>query len=849
MSLRIALAGNPNSGKTTLFNALTGSNQFVGNWPGVTVEKKEGKLKKHDGVIITDLPGIYSLSPYTLEEVVARNYLIGERPDAILNIVDGTNLERNLYLTTQLTELGIPVVIAINMMDIVRKNGDKINTEELSRQLGCKIIEISALKGTGIMEAAEAAIDAAKNGKTVPMHTFSGCVEHAIAHIEEAAVHNLPEEQQRWYAIKIFERDDKVLSTLNIAPETMAHIENDIAAAEKEMDDDAESIITNERYIYIGSIIKSCYKKKSAGHLTTSDKIDKVVTNRWLGLPIFAAIMFIVYYLSMVTVGAFATDWMNDGVFGDGWHLLGIGSKQYETASGRYSDAVNAVNAFVAIDPGADDFEPGSALEAIKNFKPAEGENKGTVIVEDEETLEQTEMTVYYDKIPENLTKAEKAGTIGMTYLEAVEYFSGENTEFAEPDPADFGVWVPGVPVLIGNGLEAANAPEWLSGLILDGIVAGVGAVLGFVPQMLVLFLLLAFLEACGYMARIAFVLDRIFRKFGLSGKSFIPMLIGTGCGIPGIMASRTIENERDRRMTIMTTTFIPCGAKVPFIGMIAGALFGGSALVATSAYFIGMAAIIISGIILKKTKMFAGDPAPFVMELPAYHLPTVGNVLRSMWERGWSFIKKAGTVILLSTIFVWFTSYFGVVDGTFRMLAEDELDKSILAAVGGAICWIFKPLGWGTWQATVASITGLVAKENIVGTMGILYGAEGPVWTTLAKTFTGITGYSFLVFNLLCAPCFAAIGAIKREMNSAKWTWFAIGYQCGFAYAIALMINQFGNLITGNLVVSGDVGTTVVNIVSLVAAFALLGLIVYMLVRPYKEATKLTEKVKVSAK
>ena len=849
MSLRIALAGNPNSGKTTLFNALTGSNQFVGNWPGVTVEKKEGKLKKHDGVIITDLPGIYSLSPYTLEEVVARNYLIGERPDAILNIVDGTNLERNLYLTTQLTELGIPVVIAINMMDIVRKNGDKINTEELSRQLGCKIIEISALKGTGIMEAAEAAIDTAKNGKTVPMHTFSGCVEHAIAHIEEAAVHNLPEEQQRWYAIKIFERDDKVLSTLNIAPETMAHIENDIAAAEKEMDDDAESIITNERYIYIGSIIKSCYKKKSAGHLTTSDKIDKVVTNRWLGLPIFAAIMFIVYYLSMVTVGAFATDWMNDGVFGDGWHLLGIGSKQYETASGRYSDAVNAINAFVTIDPSADDFEPGSALEAIKNFKPAEGENKGTVIVENEETLEQTEMTVYYSKIPENLTKAEKAGTIGMTYLEAVEYFSGENTEFAEPDPAEFGVWVPGVPVLIGNGLEAANAPEWLSGLILDGIVAGVGAVLGFVPQMLVLFLLLAFLEACGYMARIAFVLDRIFRKFGLSGKSFIPMLIGTGCGIPGIMASRTIENERDRRMTIMTTTFIPCGAKVPFIGMIAGALFGGSALVATSAYFIGMAAIIISGIMLKKTKMFAGDPAPFVMELPAYHLPTVGNVLRSMWERGWSFIKKAGTVILLSTIFVWFTSYFGVVDGTFRMLAEDELDKSILAAVGGAICWIFKPLGWGTWQATVASITGLVAKENIVGTMGILYGAEGPVWTTLAKTFTGITGYSFLVFNLLCAPCFAAIGAIKREMNSAKWTWFAIGYQCGFAYAIALMINQFGNLITGNLVVSGEVGTTVVNIVGLVAAFALLGLIVYMLVRPYKEATKLTEKVKVSAK
>ncbi len=839
MSLRIALAGNPNCGKTTLFNALTGSNQFVGNWPGVTVEKKEGKLKKHDGVIITDLPGIYSLSPYTLEEVVARNYLIGERPDAILNIIDGTNLERNLYLTTQLTELGIPVVIAINMMDVVKKNGDKINTAELSRQLGCKIIEISALKGTGIMEAAEAAIDAAKNGKTVPMHTFSGCVEHAVAHIEEAAVHNLPEEQQRWYAIKIFERDDKVLSSLNIAPETMAHIEKDIAAAEKEMDDDSESIITNERYIYIGSIIKSCYKKKNAGKLTTSDKIDKVVTNRWLGLPIFAAIMFIVYYLSMVTVGAFATDWMNDGVFGDGWHLLGIGSKQYEEASGEYSDAMNAINAFVEVDAEADGFDAAAVLEALKNFKT--DDEKGTVVVEDEETLEQTEMTVYYSKIPENLTNAEKAGTIGMTYLEAVEYFANSNSEFAEPDPADFGVWVPGIPVLIESGLEAANSPEWLSGLILDGIVAGVGAVLGFVPQMLVLFLLLAFLEACGYMARIAFVLDRIFRKFGLSGKSFIPMLIGTGCGIPGIMASRTIENERDRRMTIMTTTFIPCGAKVPFIAMIAGALFGGSALVATSAYFIGMAAIIISGIMLKKTKMFAGDPAPFVMELPAYHLPTVGNVLRSMWERGWSFIKKAGTVILLSTIFVWFTSYFGVVDGTFRMLAEDELDKSLLAAVGGAICWIFKPLGWGTWQATVASITGLVAKENIVGTMGILYGAEGSVWATLAETFTGITGYSFLVFNLLCAPCFAAIGAIKREMNSAKWTWFAIGYQCGFAYVISLMINQFGSLISK---IAGNDAS--VSVIGVIVSVALLAGIVYMLVRPYKEATKLTEKVKV---
>ena len=835
MSLRIALAGNPNSGKTTLFNALTGSNQFVGNWPGVTVEKKEGKLKKHDGVIVTDLPGIYSLSPYTLEEVVARNYLIGERPDAILNIVDGTNLERNLYLTTQLTELGIPVVIAINMMDVVKKNGDKINTAELSRQLGCKIVEISALKGTGIMEAAEAAIDAANNGKTVPMHTFSGCVEHAIAHIEEAAVHNLPEEQQRWYAIKIFERDDKVLSTLNIAPETMAHIESDIAAAEKEMDDDAESIITNERYIYIGSIIKSCYKKKKAGQLTTSDKIDKVVTNRWLGLPIFAAIMFIVYYLSMVTVGAFATDWMNDGVFGDGWHLLGIGSKAYGEASDTYSDAMNAINAFVEVDTEAEDFDAAAVLEALKNFKPAEGENKGTVIVEDEETLEQTEMTVYYDKIPENLTKAEEAGTIGMTYLEAVEYFSGENTEFAEPDPADFGVWVPGVPVLIGDGLEAANAPEWLSGLILDGIVAGVGAVLGFVPQMLVLFLLLAFLEACGYMARIAFVLDRIFRRFGLSGKSFIPMLIGTGCGIPGIMASRTIENERDRRMTIMTTTFIPCGAKVPFIAMIAGAIFGGSALVSTSAYFIGMAAIICSGIMLKKTKMFAGEPAPFVMELPAYHMPTPSNVLRSMWERGWSFIKKAGTIILLSTIVVWFTTYFGFTEDGFRMLSEDELSSSILAKVGNAIAWIFIPLGWGNWQATVASITGLVAKENIVGTLGILYGGgDATVYQNIAQAFTGITGYSFLVFNLLCAPCFAAIGAIKREMNSAKWTWFAIAYQCGFAYVVALMINQFGKLFTGN-----------VSVVGLIFALAALAFIIYMLVRPYKEATKLTANVK----
>ena len=796
MDLRIALAGNPNCGKTTLFNALTGSNQFVGNWPGVTVEKKEGKLKKHDGVIITDLPGIYSLSPYTLEEVVARNYLIGERPNAILNIIDGTNLERNLYLTTQLTELGIPVVIAINMMDVVKKSGDKINTAELSRQLGCKVVEISALKGTGIMEAAEAAIDAAKNGKTVPQHTFSGCVEHAIAHIEEAALHDLPEEQQRWYAIKIFERDDKVLSKLNIAPDKLAHIEKDIKAAEEEMDDDAESIITNERYVYIASIIKSCYKKKNVGKLSTSDKIDKVVTNRWLGLPIFAVVMFLVYYISMVTVGSSATDWANDGVFGDGWHLFGIGSA-------AYSDDADAYGTASLIKDG---------YEAYVEENGTAPTDKFTYEVEDEETLEVTEETA-------TLADYEDA-------LKTLEEFGDE------PDPADYGVWVPGIPVLIGNGLEAANTPDWLNGLILDGIVAGVGAVLGFVPQMLVLFLLLAFLEACGYMARIAFVLDRVFRKFGLSGKSFIPMLIGTGCGIPGIMASRTIENERDRRMTIMTTTFIPCGAKVPFISMIAGAIFGNSAWVATSAYFIGMAAIIVSGVMLKKTKMFSGDPAPFVMELPAYHLPTVGNVLRSMWERGWSFIKKAGTIILLSTILVWFTTYFGFVDGSFGMLSEDQIDSSILAKIGNAIAWIFIPLGWGNWQAAVASITGLVAKENIVGTMGILYPGG---WSEIAQNFTAVTAYSFLVFNLLCAPCFAAIGAIKREMNSAKWTWFAIGYQCGFAYAIALMIKQFGGIFTGDI-----------NVIGLIAAVAVLAYIIYMLVRPYKEATKLTEKVRV---
>ena len=828
MSIRIALAGNPNSGKTTLFNALTGSNQFVGNWPGVTVEKKEGKLKKHEDVVITDLPGIYSLSPYTLEEVVARNYLIGERPDAILNIIDGTNLERNLYLTTQLTELGIPVVVAVNMMDIVKKNGDQIKIEELSRRLGCKVVVLSALKGDGVMEAAEAAIAAAKNGKTVPLHTFSGPVEHALAHIEEAIVHDMPEEQQRWYAIKIFERDDKVLEQMKIPSEKLEHIEKDIQAAETELDDDAESIITNERYIYIAEVIKSCYKKKNVGKLTTSDKIDRIVTNRWLGLPIFAAIMYLVYWIAMVGVGSAATDWANDGLFGDGWHLIGIGSRAAGEAADTYSDATNAALAYVDFDTEDEAFDEAAVLSEMKGVT---GPETSTVEVEDEETLALDEMTVYFSEVPED------AGddVIGMSFTEAVGYF--EENGFDEPDPADYGVWVPGIPVLVENLLDAINAADWLKGLILDGIVAGVGAVLGFVPQMLVLFIMLAFLEACGYMARIAFVLDRIFRRFGLSGKSFIPMLVGTGCGIPGVMASRTIENERDRRMTIITTTFIPCGAKIPFIGMIAGAIFGGSAWVAAGSYFIGMAAIIISGVILKKTKLFAGDPAPFVMELPAYHLPTVANVLRSMWERGWSFIKKAGTVILLSTIVIWFLSNFGFTDTGFRMIEEEEVAVSILAKVGGAIAWIFAPLGWGNWQAAVASITGLVAKENIVGTMGVLYGGgELSVHATLAQVFTGVTGFSFLVFNLLCAPCFAAIGAIRREMNNAKWTWFAIAYQCGFAYVIALMINQFGGLFTGNL-----------NVIGLIFAVLFLGGMIYMLFfKKYKEATKLTQKVKV---
>ena len=803
MELRIALAGNPNCGKTTLFNALTGSNQFVGNWPGVTVEKKEGKLKKHDGVIITDLPGIYSLSPYTLEEVVARNYLINERPDAVLNIIDGTNLERNLYLTTQLTELGIPVVVAINMMDVVKKNGDKINTAELSRALGCKVVEISALKGTGISEAAEAAIDAAKHGKTVPMHTFSGTVEHALAHIEEAAVHSMPEERQRWYAIKLFERDDKVLEQLKPDKGILDHIEKDIKAVEEELDDDAESIITNERYIYIGEIIKGCYQKKSAGKLSTSDKIDCIVTNRWAALPIFAVIMFLVYYISVSTVGTFMTDWTNDGLFGDGWHLFGIGSSAYDDAMTEYA----AENVWTD--------EMAALVDAAAEAGVVGAEDLQSAITDkDFGAFDEA-----YGSFADSLAEA------GYDISEIYDAALGEDA-VGVPEHADYGVWVPGIPVLAQRGLEAANSPDWLSGLLVDGIIGGVGAVLGFVPQMLVLFLLLAFLEACGYMSRIAFVLDRVFRKFGLSGKSFIPMLIGTGCGVPGIMASRTIENERDRRMTIMTTTFIPCGAKLPIIALIASALFGGAWWVAPSAYFIGIAAIILSGIMLKKTKMFAGDPAPFVMELPAYHWPTVGNVLRSMWERGWSFIKKAGTIILLSSILIWAGSCFGTVDGAFSFSTEMELENSVLGMIGSALCWIFKPLGFGNIKATIATIMGLVAKEEVVGVFGVL-DFEG---------MTKLAAYSFLVFNLLCAPCFAAIGAIKREMNSAKWTWFAIGYQCVFAYAASLMIYQFGSIFTGSL-----------NAVGLIFAVAVLAFLLYMLFKPYQESSKLTKTVKVT--
>ena len=826
--IKIALAGNPNSGKTTLFNALTGSNQFVGNWPGVTVEKKEGRLKKHEDVVIMDLPGIYSLSPYTLEEVVSRNYLITERPDAILNIIDGTNLERNLYLTTQLTELGIPVVIAINMMDIVKKNGDQINVKELSRQLGCKVVEISALKGTGIMDAAEAAVAAAKGPHTEPQHTFSGAVEHAIAHIEEAVLHDKPAEQQRWYAIKIFERDDKVLEQLSIPAETMKHIEEDIKAAEKELDDDAESIITNERYVYIAQVIKSCYKKKSKEKLSTSDKIDRIVTNRWLGLPIFAVVMFLVYYIAMVAVGAPATDWANDGLFGDGWHLLGIGSSAYNDAADEYTAASEAVSGYYELDTEAEDFDADAALAEMKAVTADSAST--TIGVEDEETLAINDMTVYYDTLPEGA--GEMDDVVQMTYVDAVSYF--EENGFDEPDPADYGVWVPGVPVLVENLLDACNVPEdgWLHGLILDGIVAGVGAVLGFVPQMLVLFFLLSILEDVGYMSRVAFIMDRIFRKFGLSGKSFIPVLVGTGCGVPGVMASRTIENERDRRMTIMTTCFIPCGAKMPIIGLIAGAMFGGSSLVAVSAYFIGMAAIICSGVILKKTKLFAGDPAPFVMELPAYHVPAWGNVFRATWERGWSFIKRAGSVILAATVVLWFLQGFGFENGVFGMV-EDQ-DNSVLAAIATKVAWIFAPLGFGNWRATVASVSGLIAKENVVGTFGVLYHFGGElsengdeIWAAVAQDYTALSAYAFMIFNLLCAPCFAAMGAIKREMNNGKWTAIAIGYMCALAYCSALVVYQLGGLITGEV----HFGLFSVVAIVVLAAF------IYLLVRPNKYA------------
>lgn len=831
MAIKIALAGNPNCGKTTLFNALTGSNQFVGNWPGVTVEKKEGKLKGHKDVSIMDLPGIYSLSPYTLEEVVARNYLINERPDAIINIVDGTNIERNLYLSTQIIELGIPVVMAVNMIDLVNKNGDKIYLDKLSEKLGCEVIEISALKGTNIMEAAEKAVKAAQKAKAgARVHSFANNVEAAISAVEAKLPSDITEEQKRFFAIKLLEKDDKIADVMTKVPDVSAEIN----ALENAFDDDTESIITNERYVYISSIIKECYKKNGEKKLTVSDKIDKIVTNRILALPIFAVVMFLVYYIAMSTVGAAATDWANDCLFGDGFHLVGIGSSEYEEVAEEFGGASEVVNGFIsyaeeqgmdveavaaALDTEDESFDSANVPAALDSLVGMFDENAEAVyLLEDEETLATEETTASYADL-----------------TEAVEVYKSYNGE--EPDPAEYGVWVPGIPVIIETGLDAIGCADWLKGLILDGIVAGVGAVLGFVPQMLVLFILLAFLESCGYMARIAFIMDRIFRKFGLSGKSFIPMLVGLGCGVPGVMASRTIENDRDRKMTIMTTTFIPCGAKTPFIAMIAGAIFGGSAWVATSAYFIGIAAIICSGIILKKTKMFAGDPAPFVMELPAYHLPTIGALLRSMWERGWSFIKKAGTIILLSTIFVWFTSFFGFKDGSFQMLAEDEIGYSILATIGKALAWIFIPQGFGNWQATVASITGLVAKENIVGTMGILYGiGDGTVYQNMGAAFTSASGLAFMIFNLLCAPCFAAMGAIKREMNNAKWFWFAIGYQCGLAYVVSLVVYQIGILVT-----AGSFGIGTIVAILLVAGF------IYLLFRPYKESKTL--KVETKAK
>ena len=804
MSIKIALAGNPNCGKTTLFNALTGSNQYVGNWPGVTVEKKEGKLKSNKDVVIMDLPGIYSLSPYTLEEVVARNYLITERPDAILNIIDGTNLERNLYLTTQLTELGIPVVIAINMLDVLEKKGDVINTQELSKKTGCPVYEISALKGKGIQEAADAVVKFAKENKKFEVaHVFAKNVEDILENIAAKLPKDIPEEQKRFYAIKLFERDSKILETREDFPD----IESIIADAENEFDDDSESIITNERYTYISSIIKGCYKKKSKENLSTSDKIDRIVTNRWLALPIFAIIMIIVYYVSVTSVGTLVTDFTNDQLFGeDGWYLFGIGRSDYEAANDKFVEE-NIFNHKTEIEA--------ELQKAVDEH--VKGSEEILAAVQDED------FGAFEESMESYSAALEEAG------ISIDDYYNDDIMENA-PDKADYGVYIPGITTLVSIGLEAINCVDWLSALIVNGIVGGVGAVLGFVPQMLVLFIFLAFLEYCGYMARIAFIMDRIFRKFGLSGKSFIPILIGTGCGVPGIMASRTIENDRDRKMTIMTRTFIPCSAKLPIIAMIATALFDGAWWVAPSAYFLGIVAIIISGIILKKTKMFAGDPAPFVMELPAYHLPTVGSILRSMWERGWSFIKRAGTIILLASIIIWAGSSFGMVDGSFGFSTEMELNDSVLGMIGNAICWIFAPLGFGEATATIATIMGLVAKEEVVGVFGVL-DFEG---------LGALAGYAFLAFNLLCAPCFAAIGAIKREMNSAKWTWFAIGYQCTFAYATALVIYQLGMLFSGHF----DVFTIIGSIV----AFAIIAFVIYLLVRPYKESTKFTQKVKINA-
>ena len=797
MNIRIALAGNPNSGKTTLFNNLTQSNQYVGNWPGVTVEKKEGKLRKHNDVTVVDLPGIYSLSPYTEEEVVARNYLLDEKPEVIINIVDGTNLERNLYLSTQLMELGIPFVMALNMMDVVRKNGDRIDTKALSNSLGCPVVEISALRGENTLKVAEEAIKEAQKGGRTPAPIFSSNIEKVISYIEEKAAFKCDESEKRWYAIKVFEGDQKVLEKVKIENYALSEIKKEVENVEVEMDDDKESIITNERYSYIERVVKTSYKKKSNG-LTVSDKIDTIVTNKYLALPIFALVMWLVYFVSVSTIGTIFTDWANDGVFGDGFYLLGIGRSAYEESVEEYGTAESVVKAF-GEKLGLEAVELDE--DSLKDILSSTGKDGvASYILQDEETLSEEEIEVTYTEL-----------------VESVDILSSYN--YSEPEPEEYGPWVPGLPVLIGNGLEAIGCSEWLMGLILDGIVAGVGAVLGFVPQMFVLFLFLAVLEDCGYMARIAFVMDRIFRKFGLSGKSFIPILIGTGCGVPGIMASRTIENEKDRRMTIITTTFIPCGAKLPFIAMIAGSIFGGASWVAPTAYFLGMFAIITSGIILKKTKLFSGDPAPVVMELPSYHMPTVKNVLLSMWERGWSFIKKAGTIILLSTIVVWFTSFFGFAEDGFRMLSEEELDYSILGRIGSLIAWIFYPLGWGNWQAAVASITGLVAKENIVGTLGILYGAEGSAYIGISAAFSKVAGLSFLSFNLLCAPCFAAIGAIKREMNSAKWTWFAVGYQCLFAYLVALVVYQFGSLFTGN-----------VNVLLLFVAILVAAYFLYML-------------------